>query len=650
MENKKSLLGTVWLITSIFFFLLAALIFLSEISFHKRNFQENIVKAEESYYREQRENLKNEVNRILLRVEFQKSAVSRLTKEQVKSRSLEGYGLTLDLYEKGNHCFSQEDLQREILTSLRGLSYFDGAGYYFVIGTDGIILMNKSAPEKENRAVSSLEDREREVLQGLLSHARQNGSDYYSYEWYEPDNPEIWLKKLVYYKVFEPYGWIIGTGLFEEDISRSLQKGLLNSIDYVFSDKPDHIFIGDTKGNMLLGSHRGVNYLESGDRDKIKLYEDILATAQEGGFLEYQIPHSLNDNGRRLSYIGKVEGWNWFIGTVISTNELEREINLISMDSQRELRRELAHLSLIVLILFVILILFFTIIKKFFNQDLYYFSRFFKQASTENIPIQKEKIRFREFYDLSDYANKMVEEKKRGDREKQRRRNLESLSFLAAGIAHDFNNALMGIFGNVELAQRCVETEEDPLPFLDRALEAMEYTRRITARLLTFAEGGHPSFRKISLKSLIDTTVEQWMEEESRPPVIREIPEGTTIQGDANQLNLAFSFLLANAFEAAEPRSAITIHAEKMILTRAFPPRLSGHYVRIDIIDRGEGMDEETLEKVFDPYFSTKRTGRGLGIPTVFSIIKHHRGYTDIRSETGKGTTVSLYIPEGEDS
>ncbi|MDC7224288.1 MAG: ATP-binding protein, partial [Spirochaetales bacterium] len=281
-------------------------------------------------------------------------------------------------------------------------------------------------------------------------------------------------------------------------------------------------------------------------------------------------------------------------------------------------------------------------------QDLSYFSRFFKQTAMDDIPMDQEKLRYREFTDLGVYANRMVGEKKKREEEKHRLRNLESLGFLASGIAHEFNNALMGIFGNIELSLQNPEDKQNIQLHLERALEAMDYTKSLTNRLLTFSKGGQPNCELLSLGELVREAGENWQEKERFSFVNTLASSDFRIKADKTQLLLVMDMLFSNAYEAMKEKGTLTVRGKRVTLENAFPSRLTGSYIRLDIEDTGKGIDEKIREKIFDLYFSTKLTGHGLGLPTAYNILKNHRGHMEIQSVKGRGTTVSLYLPEAD--
>lgn len=239
-----------------------------------------------------------------------------------------------------------------------------------------------------------------------------------------------------------------------------------------------------------------------------------------------------------------------------------------------------------------------------------------------------------------------VTEKIKHREEMQRSVKLESVGVLAGGIAHDFNNYLSQIMGNISMAQLSSACDEDLCNLLARADTACVRARDLTRQLLTFAKGGAPVKEAVSLGELLRTSVDfaltgtavraEVLIDEDIPPV----------SVDAGQINQVINNLIINAKEAMPGGGIITIRAGRvrrdMGDSSELPP---GTYVSVSIHDRGAGIAKEVLPRIFDPYFTTKQGGSGLGLATSYSIIKKHNGHIEAASDPGGGSTFRFYLP-----
>jgi two-component system cell cycle sensor histidine kinase/response regulator CckA len=239
-----------------------------------------------------------------------------------------------------------------------------------------------------------------------------------------------------------------------------------------------------------------------------------------------------------------------------------------------------------------------------------------------------------------------ITERKRNEKAQRRLHNLESLGTVAGGIAHDFNNLLMGIFGNIELAQLELTPGHPALESLQAAHQALEQARHLTTRLLTFAKGGTPLLRTVDLRELICDIVRFHLAG-SMVAAQFDIPQDLwPAKVDKGQIAEVIANLTINAREAmpmggnfrVSARNIPDIHMESA-------PQLEGNVVQLTFQDKGVGIPDSILDRVFDPYFSTKRSGSGLGLATVHSIIIRHKGHITIESKPNTGTTVSVWLP-----
>ncbi|MHA2062261.1 MAG: PAS domain S-box protein, partial [Candidatus Sifarchaeia archaeon] len=230
--------------------------------------------------------------------------------------------------------------------------------------------------------------------------------------------------------------------------------------------------------------------------------------------------------------------------------------------------------------------------------------------------------------------------------ELQKVEKLESLSLLAGGIAHDFNNFLTAILNNITLGKLYAAFGDKVIERLTEAEKASMRAKELTQQLLAFAKGG-AAFRKvISISELLKETVNFTL---SGSSVWREfyIPENLwSVVVDESQINQVIQNLVINADQAMPEGGIIEVRAENVAIdaTKGMPLK-TGDYVKISIQDQGVGIPKDHLTKIFDPYFTTKDTGSGLGLATSYSIIKNHDGYISVESELEIGTTFSIYLP-----
>jgi PAS domain S-box-containing protein len=235
-------------------------------------------------------------------------------------------------------------------------------------------------------------------------------------------------------------------------------------------------------------------------------------------------------------------------------------------------------------------------------------------------------------------------------------RKLESVGVLAGGIAHDFNNLLTGITTNLFMARMSVVGNNEACSLINEAEKAAFKATTLTKQLLSFARGG-PSIREItSIKQLIQDTVGFCLSG-SNVDYRLDLPDDLDdVEIDKGQIDQVLNNLIMNAAQSMPQGGTVTISAENTEFTDTLDskslPLQPGNYVKVSIRDEGTGIPHEYLERIFDPYFSTREEGSGLGLSTSYSIIKRHGGHVYVESTDGKGSTFTflLPVPVDEDS
>ena len=244
-----------------------------------------------------------------------------------------------------------------------------------------------------------------------------------------------------------------------------------------------------------------------------------------------------------------------------------------------------------------------------------------------------------------------VTEKKRLEADVQKAHKLESLGVLAGGIAHDFNNILTSILGNIGRARN---RPGDPniVARLDAAEQASLRARELTAQLLTFSKGGAPVTSAVPIAELTLNAV-QFALQGTR--ITREVHLPDDLwwaEADSSQISRVLDNLLINAVQAMPDGGILLVSIANVIIDEGMGLALpSGRrYLRITVADSGDGIDEAALPRIFEPYFSAKEGGSGLGLAVAYSIVRAHNGLILADSVSGAGATFTVYLPAADGS
>jgi PAS domain S-box-containing protein len=221
---------------------------------------------------------------------------------------------------------------------------------------------------------------------------------------------------------------------------------------------------------------------------------------------------------------------------------------------------------------------------------------------------------------------------------------LESLGLLAGGIAHDFNNILTGIMGNISFARLVIDESHPAYIPLANTEKASLRAADLAKQLLVFAKGGQPVKKPVSLQKVVDETIMLALSGTKVKGIVDFPVALHTVEVDEGQINQCFHNIILNAVHAMPAGGKLVIRGENVRLDAPMES-IGRDYVLISFTDEGCGISEANQKKIFDPYFSTKTGGNGLGLASTHAIIARHGGRIAVESTVGSGTTFSVYLP-----
>ncbi len=278
-------------------------------------------------------------------------------------------------------------------------------------------------------------------------------------------------------------------------------------------------------------------------------------------------------------------------------------------------------------------------------------SDFFVEVSIASMMLAGKPALFTIWRDITD-RKQAEENKKTLEQQLQHTQKLESLGVLAGGIAHDFNNILAIIMGYCSLTKLNYATAEQNIPIIENSAER---AAGLCRQMLAYAGKAQLTKTKINMVEKVDKIVGMLKATLPKNAVIKtdlsaEIP---LIEGDASQLGQVVMNLIINASEAIgteQGKVDVSLARIKVIAGKEYEdyhgkPIPPGEYVCLDVTDNGCGMDDTTKWRIFEPFYTTKFTGRGLGMSAVLGIIKSHGGALQLSSQPGQGTTFKVYLP-----
>jgi two-component system cell cycle sensor histidine kinase/response regulator CckA len=239
-----------------------------------------------------------------------------------------------------------------------------------------------------------------------------------------------------------------------------------------------------------------------------------------------------------------------------------------------------------------------------------------------------------------------LEKETRLEAELQRSSRLESLGILAGGIAHDFNNLLTVIMGNLTLAKLDTDERSVVSRWLREAEQGVMRARDLTLQLLTFAKGGDPVRKAVVLSEVVREAAEFALHGSKVRGDFTVAADLWPAEVDKGQIGQVVHNIVLNAMQAMPDGGVIRIAMENAAIGAGMLPDVAaGRYLKLTIADNGAGIRPEYLPRIFDPYFTTKPGGSGLGLATVHSIVRKHLGHIRVLSKMGEGTIFDIWLP-----
>jgi len=641
-----------------------------------RAFEDNVAVKREHYIASQKQFIKNEVNKVVENINYHKELNTRQLQAKLKRRINEIHAIMTGMYKKYHGMVPDEQLQ-EMIETVISSPYGSGQGYYFALDFDcyGIVYPNFSKHKKKSQADRKDFDG-KHFLAEMVEAAKELGESFYQYRLKRSDESKP-VTKLSFVKVFEPFGWVIGTGEDLEASEQELKELLLAQIDTVRSGDDGYIYVFDYDGVCLSHykqSYVGENRWDYEDSRGVKLIQQIISSAKNkssGSYLEYigSIKPSTEQPAQKLGYIVGIPEWNWAVGSGVYIDDMESAIT----DMRHQLIDDVKRKILAVIAVFSLFILICYFIAKFLakkvQNDFDRFTDFFHDSLNRSINLDVNDFDLDEFEQLAVSANRMIEQRNQVEEAFRHSQKMDTIGQLAGGIAHDFNNALGGVKGSVSMIRFLLKKDDVDLTQVDELMELVEKSSDSAAgivnQLLTLSQKHELDLKPIDFNTVLKKTI--LLCDSALDKRVNLVPKylkhDAVIKADEVQLEQVLLNLCINASHAMtimrekkeDFGGTLTVELDEFTPDNDFlavygEAKLVDYYV-CRISDTGIGMSPSVIENIFNPFFTTKSKehGTGLGLSMVDRIIQQHGGVCNVFSKEGAGSTFNIFIPKCHD-
>ena len=350
-----------------------------------------------------------------------KRAVSEY-KDRVVSRVNEAHALATGLYNSYKDTKSEEEIKKLIVETLRTIRFENQNGYYFIFDLNGIERLFADRPELEGKNMLQIHNQDSVyVVKEMIALAKKDSEGFYSYKWTKPHMGKKEFKKISYIKLFKEYGWVIGTGAYQDDIETIAKNRIIDNVESLKFDPMgnNYIFIGNWDGVSQTYPVKGKNMLHVKDKNGLYIVQELIKKSKEGGgYVEYIMP-DIEDikNKTKLSYTEPIVDWEWYVGAGLYIDDINEEILSLKENMYKDMKRNMLFVFGIVSILFIL----FMIINRYFykklENDFSSIVEFLNSVVRDDKEIDRKLIVFNEFDTIAKSANNMLKKKKELDSE-----------------------------------------------------------------------------------------------------------------------------------------------------------------------------------------------------------------------------------------
>lgn len=640
------------------------------------SFKANSELLRENYIQEQRKLLKTEINNVVNYIHYKMDQTEIRLKDSIQEQTENAYSIATNIYQQNKRSKSSSEIKKMIKDALRPVRFSAGRGYYFAFDLHGVEELVVNKPELEGTNMLSVQDGDGEfITKDTIAIAKKKGQGFYHYLWSKPSTEGNRHPKIAYVKLFEPLGWVLGTGEYLDDVKEEIQEEVLKRITTLRFGGEGYFFGSTYHGQPLFSNGKitrgGNSILDLTDPRGVKIIQKQQQVVKNngGGFVNYSW-QKLDSSAPspKTSYVQGIDEWGWIVGAGIYMDSIESIIANNKAHIKANLTKKLLVSLLVLLILITFIFFWARRISNKIKASIKIFSDFFRDAASNSVEINSLDLYFVEFRDIANFANKMLQVRKKEDEEKkalesklEQAHKMESIGLMAGGVAHDLNNILSGIVGYPQLLLMKLPKNSE----LRKPIEAIEDSGNravlIIEDLLTVARGVAHIKEDCNLTSIIQEYLES--------PEFKKLHSLYPGISFSQQLEASKSWiycspvhvkkclmnLVTNAAEAVPSGGTVVIstsnrNLEKNVGVGSDRENDIGQ-IFLSVQDSGAGISDNDLKHVFDPFYSKKalgKSGTGLGLTIVWNTMKDHEGKVTVEN-TDAGTCFHLCFPLKEE-
>ena len=394
-----------------------------------QHFTASSEKLRSSFLTQQKQLIKEEVTKVIDLINYEKQKSENLTRKKIQTRVYQALRIANSLYQHNRTIYKPDQIQKMILDALRPIRFEEGRGYFFALSPDGVVILNAAKPELEGKNLLQLRDSYGQpFIQNLIKTARQSGGGFTEYYWEKPGRPGNDYKKISFVRYFKPYDWIVGTGLYVDDVRREIEEKLLALVSRIRFGREGYIFINTYEGDVLVSNGKLFDgrkklwqvFSKNPAQMKKIFIKELVAAKKPGGDYIYYSHVKLtrpDKESPKVSFVAGIDDLGWLVGAGVYLDDVDQEIAAMQADITNLLEKKIFYFILSDLLILFLFYLIFQRNSRHLKNDIKLLLSFFRQAAFSDTPIDRNRIKFKEFDRLAEHANRMLQDKIRAQQE-----------------------------------------------------------------------------------------------------------------------------------------------------------------------------------------------------------------------------------------
>jgi len=396
---------------------------------HYHDFKLNSDRIRADHIAIQKQLIQNEVKHAVDFITYEKEQSEILTKKKIKSRVYDAHSIAQNIYSQNKKAKSKAEIQKMIKDALRPIRFACGSGYFFATSMDGVEILSADHPEIEGLNILDWQDtRQQYVIQKAIKIVKQSGEGFNEYYWSKPYSTGNDYKKISFYKLFEPYDWLIGAGLYVDDIEEQIKENLLSTISRIRFPNEGYLFVNKYDGTVLVARKKVYTdakkiweYFTGAKSEQMKeIYDRGIKAALTplGDFFYYSTERlSAPEQVQKIAFVYSIPDLQWVIGASVYLDEAEKDIAIMQAQLNKEIQAKYIYVFLIALGLISLFLFLFGRFGRRLENDINLFISFFNQAAVSEEVIDRSMIQFEELDRIAENANKMLADRNKAEKE-----------------------------------------------------------------------------------------------------------------------------------------------------------------------------------------------------------------------------------------